>query len=211
MCCQLHHKRTHLTFQSWIINVPWIIHMLLIHDWNNTAMSDYIHLSIGKFSQSLSFPRWLKLAVRKFAPPSPTFDPMTSASWDLYLETLNFPTLTVMVNQLKWWGLSSLKTKPTRSPRLRSLSYLLLPNALTSMQEPSSLSLSSSSMLSTGRSICEKGLSGNNICILIHTDELIFILNWTGKKKNIYANSYTELHTGKRNRATQAAGPWEYL
>lgn len=108
------------------------------------------------YSVSLSFSRWQQLAVRKFAPPSRTFAPMTSASWDLYLETLNFPTLTVMVNQLKFQGPSSPRTKPTRNPHLPNLSYPLLPNALTSMQEPSSPSPSSSSMSSTGLSTCER-------------------------------------------------------
>lgn len=108
------------------------------------------------FSQPLSFNRWLKLAVRKFVPPSRIFAPMTSASWDLYLETLNFPTLTVMVNLLKYQGPSSPRAKPTRNPPHPNPSYLLLPNALISMQEPSSLSPSSSSMSSTGQSICER-------------------------------------------------------
>lgn len=97
--------------------------------------------------------RWLKLVARKFAPLSRTFDPMTSALWDLYLETLNSPTLTAMENQLKCQGRSSPRTKPTRNHHHLNPSYPLLPNALTSMQEPSSPSLSSSSMSSIGQFI----------------------------------------------------------
>ncbi len=80
---------------------------------------------------------------------------MTSASWDLYLETLNFPTLTVMVNLLKWQGPTSPRTKLTKKNHHPNQSYLLQPNVLTSMQEPSSPSPFSSLMLSTGLSICE--------------------------------------------------------
>lgn len=112
-------------------------------------------------SQSVCvFSRWLKHAVRKFAPPSLTSDQMISVLWDLYLETLNFPTLTVTVNQLKLQGPSSPRTKPTRNLHHLNLLYLLLPNALTSMQEPSSPFPSFSSMSSIGRSICEREMRG---------------------------------------------------
>lgn len=52
-------------------------------------------------NESVSFARSLKLAVKRFAPPSQTCAPMTSASWGLCLETLNFPTSTATVNQWK--------------------------------------------------------------------------------------------------------------
>lgn len=98
---------------------------------------------------------------------------MTSALWGLYLETLNFQTLTAMVNQLKWQGPSSPRTKPTRTPHHPNLSFLLLPNALISMQEPSSPSPSSFLMLSTGLSIYErerKKQHGFCPAIFHHTD-----------------------------------------
>lgn len=117
------------------------------------------------FSQHVSFTRSLKLAVRKFALRSLTFAPVTSASWDLYLETLNFLTLTVMVNQLKLQGPSNPKTKPTRNHHHLNLSYRKLLSALIFMQEPFSPSLSSSSMLSTGQSICKRKKK-KVICIL---------------------------------------------
>ena len=117
------------------------------HCHDNDVFSDF----------SLSFNRWWKIAVRKSAPPSQTFAPMTSALWDLCPETLNFPTLTVMVNQLKLQEPSSPRTKPTRNPHHPNLSYLLLLNVLIFMQEPSSPSPSSSSTLFTGQSICEIG------------------------------------------------------
>lgn len=107
------------------------------------------------FFSFFSISRWLKLAAKKFAPLSRTFDPTISALWDLYLETLNFLTLTVTANRWKCWGPSSPKTKPIRNRHRLNRSYLLLPNASTSTQERFSLSPSSSSTSSTGLSTCE--------------------------------------------------------
>lgn len=114
------------------------------------------------FSLPFFLCRWWKLAVRRSAPPSPTFAPMISASWALYPETLSCLTSTVTVNLWRFQERSSLKTRPTRSPPLPNQSYLLLLNASTCTHEPCSPFLSCSSTWSTGPSTCERSF--------LHTD-----------------------------------------
>lgn len=127
---------------------------------------------------------------------------MISASWDLYLETLNYPTLTAMVNQLKCQGPWSPRTKPTRNPHLQNLSYLLLPNALISMQEPCSPSPSYSLMLSTGLSICKV------VSILSFATKLILHnkANWYTELYNIVVKNIFLTFQSHIFRAVETAG-----
>lgn len=156
------------------------------------------------FSQHVSFTRSLKPAVRKFALRSLTFAPVTSASWDLYLETLNFLTLTVMVNQLKLQGPSNPKTKPTRNHHHLNLSYRQLLSALIFMQEPFFPSLSSSSMLSTGQSICKRKKK-KVICIL-GTERTVLTLKVHFSLINHIVNLYIG-HSIKKNLFNQIKVP----
>lgn len=156
------------------------------------------------FSQHVSFTRSLKPAVRKFALRSLTFAPVTSASWDLYLETLNFLTLTVMVNQLKLQGPSNPKTKPTRNHHHLNLSYRQLLSALIFMQEPFFPSLSSSSMLSTGQSICKRKKK-KVICIL-GTERTVLTLKVHFSLINHIVNLYIG-HSIKKNLFNQINVP----